>query len=253
MWLFLVDNVIDTKEILMKGIGTVIKSMQNKEHRKLLMVTDATNRTLINVAMLNHFLRVQGSSGIFITFDRPHQYIKKLLDINNINYDNLTFIDAISIISGNPSGQDNSMVRFINGPYKICLFDDFVARSYSKDGADQDVNLDELGFIMIDDISALCLYNKDSDVKKFIINFFTKVDGLDAFIVAFTLDANYNKELYRFVRRYCEKEIFINPDKQLVRETSLNPTKEGSGSTKHPLLKKKEYGSIIPRKQGVTS
>lgn len=243
--------MIDTKEILMKGIGTVIKSMQKKDHRKLLMVTDATNRTLINVAMLNHFLRVQGSSGIFITFDRPHQYIKKLLDINNINYDKLTFIDAISIISGNPSGQDSSMVKFINGPYKINLFDDFVARSYSRNGSGQEVNLDKLDFIMIDDISALCLYNKDSDVKNFIINFFSKVDGLDAFIVAFTLDANYNKELYQFIREHCEKEIFINPDKELVKETSLNPIKEASGIPK--LSQSKKYGSIIPGKQGAIS
>ena len=208
--IFPFDNVGETKDIFTKDIEDIIRSMKGQDQKKLLMITNVTNRTLINIATLKYFLKKHSSSGVFITFDRPHYSIKKLLDINNINHDKLTFIDAISLISDGGSGKSNNSILFTNGPHKIPLLEDLVARSYSINGSKNDIDLSELDFIIVDDISALSLYNPKEVVEKFIMDFFANVRSLNTFIVSLALDDNYNKGLHRFIGTHCEKEVLVD-------------------------------------------
>ena len=228
---------MEDNDTLKREIGEIINAMNNNKENKLMMITKATNRTMVNILLLHHFLNKEGASGVFITFDRPHQYIKKILEIQGIDHSNLTFIDAISMISGETVVQGDSSILFMNGPYRIPLFHDLVARCYSNDRHKKQIDLKEMSFIMIDDISALSLYNKDDTVRKFIRDFLSHIDPLDAFIVSFALDDNYNKELYTFIKEYCDTEVFINPDENVIIHRNQKPTKTIEKGTSHSRLK----------------
>ena len=241
---------MDDNYTLKREIGEIIKTMNVKKQNKLMMVTEATNRTMVNILLLNHFLKEEEASGVFITFDRPHQYIKKILEIRGIDHSNLTFIDAISLISGETAVQDDSSSLFMNGPYRIPLFHDLVARCYSNDRHKKQIDLKKMSFIMIDDISALSLYNKEENVKRFILDFLSHIEALDAFIVSFVLDDNYNKELYTFIKKYCDREVFIDPDENIIKSRNQRPVVKEieTGATRNRLksLVSRRSKIIIP-------
>ena len=212
------DNVTAINDKLYGEITNIIFKMESLNHRKLLFISDFQFRTKMNLMLLKFFLEDKKQRGLFITFDRPHQYISKILKNHNIDQEKLTFIDAVSFISGEVSQGRGKSVRFVRGPYQIGLFKNLVGRCFnSKDVSKQIVDIKDIDFIMIDDISALSIYNEMDEVKEFIENFYGFVDSLDTFVVALAMDANYNKEVYKVMSQHCEVEVLVNPSKFLVK------------------------------------
>ncbi len=218
--------MIQSNKEILAGIGKTIYSMEGSSQKNLMVITDYANRGLINLQLLKFFLQERKQTGVFITFDRPHQYISKLLKYNNINQEELTFVDAISLISGETSQSNGINVQFMKGPYQIGIFRNLVARGFGSEGKSRpEIELKNLDFIMIDDIAALTVYNDMASVKDFITTFLSTVEQLNTFLVALVIDANHNKEIYSMVHQYCDREVLVNVSKSTVKET-WNRTKE---------------------------
>ena len=194
--------------------------MEGSNQKNLLVVTDFANRGLMNLQLLKFFLQERKQTGVFITFDRPHQYISKLLKFNEINQEGLTFVDAISLISGETSKSSGISVRFMKGPYQIGIFKNLVGRGFGSEGKSMaEIELKNLDFIMIDDITALTVYNDMDSVKDFITTFLSTVEQLNTFLVGLVIDANHNKDIYSMVHQYCDREILVNVSRSTVKET----------------------------------
>lgn len=218
---------IDDK--LLTEIGRKISSMEKNNERKLLLLSNISNRTKINLVLLKYLLQNKKKTGLFITFDRPHQYISKLLKLNNITQENLFYIDAVSLISGESSKHGGINVKFMNGPYQISIFKNLVGRGFGPERKmTPAIDLKDIGFIMIDDISALEVYNDSSAVKEFVCNFYSVVDNLNTFTVSIVLDANYHKELYAIIGEFSDIELTVDPSNLLINEKKVEELSEKS-------------------------
>lgn len=199
-------------------IANLIYRVEGKESRKIMITTEFQFRTRMNLMLLKFYLLERKARGLFITFDRPHQYMSRLLDINKINQEKLTYIDAVSLISGEVSQGTGKNVRFVKGPYQIGLFKNLVGRCFNPtDPSRQIVDINNIDFIIIDDITALSIYNEHEEVEEFVDNFFAFSDSLNTFVVALALDAKYDGDIYNLMGEYCDDEILVDPANNTVR------------------------------------
>ena len=212
---------------ILNRIMAVLYSPEVVDKKKILVVSKYTERTRVNLMLLKFFLTEMNMRGIFITIDRPHQYIEYLLKLHGIPQDKLLYIDVVSRLSGEISLNDNSNVFFMDGPYEVGFLDkamdgccgpepviDGVSKNY--------VNLKEMDFILVDDIAALSKYLDDDGIKNFIDSYMISIRRLATVIAPLVLDINKNKEMYNILKRNCESIIFISLMKSMVKEIKNN-------------------------------
>jgi len=185
---------------------------------KVLVVSKYAERTRVNICLLKFFLHEMKQKGIFITIDRPHQYTASLLTIHGISQENLVYIDAVSRISGETEA-NVSNVRFINGPYEMNFLDDITAISFAGGAVKtKSIDLDEMNFILIDDIAALTKYQEADGVKKMIHSYIDSIERLNNITAPIVLDANQNRAIYEIIMNRCDRFLFINLSKSIFKE-----------------------------------
>ncbi len=215
----------ETKEITQRFME-FFYSANSPKNGKVLVVSKYTERTRINICLLKFFLHEMKQKGLFITVDRPHQYTASLLTIHGISQENLVYIDAISRISGEVEA-NVSNVKFINGPHEMNFLDDITSISYAAGAIKtQSINLDDMDFILIDDIAALTKYQEMDGVKKMIDSYMSHVEMLNDIVAPIVLDANRDRKIYEFVTQKCDRFLFINLSKLIFKEMK-KPTKIG--------------------------
>ena len=208
---------------IINRITALFYSPDTVDKRKILVVSKYTERTRVNLILLKFFLQEMNMRGIFITIDRPHQYIEYLLNLHGISQKKLLFIDVVSRLSGEIKPYDDSNVFFMDGPYEVGFLDKAMGGCYETDPVVGDipkdyVNLKEMDFILVDDIAALTKYLDDDGVKKFIDSYLTSIRRLATVTAPIVLDINKNKDMYNLLKKSCECVIFINLMKSLVKE-----------------------------------
>ncbi len=232
-----IDEIID-------GIMAVIYSPAVVDKKKILVVSKYTERTRVNLVLLRFFLEEMNMRGIFITIDRPHQYIEYLLKLHKIPQKKLLYIDVVSHLSGEVFLNDDSNVFFMDGPYEVGFLDDVMDGHFEPDSVSGGiqknyVNLKEMDFILVDDIAALSKYLDDDGIKKFIDSYLTSIRRLATVTAPIVLDINKNKDLYNLLKDNCECIIFINLMKSMVKEV-----KGGSKKSKKKVPMKVKSSSI---------
>ena len=232
-----IDEIID-------GIMAVIYSPAVVDKKKILVVSKYTERTRVNLVLLRFFLEEMNMRGIFITIDRPHQYIEYLLKLHKIPQKKLLYIDVVSHLSGEVFLNDDSNVFFMDGPYEVGFLDDVMDGHFEPDSVSGGiqknyVNLKEMDFILVDDIAALSKYLDDDGIKKFIDSYLTSIRRLATVTAPIVLDINKNKDLYNLLKDNCECIIFINLMKSMVKEVKCS-----SKNSKKKVPKKVKSSSI---------
>ena len=213
--------MVDMKDSLkiIQGITKILYSSEMVNQRKLLIVSKYNERTRVNLILLRYFLQEMNLRGIFITVDRPHQYIGYLLKLHGIPQKKLLFIDTVSNISGENYSDKGSNVCFMDGPYQVGFLDEIIDNCYEAgDIPKSNVDLKEFDFILIDDIAALAKYTDYDKMKELINSYLTSINRLDNLTAPIVLDINKNKELYEILKNNCEKIILINIMKSIVKE-----------------------------------
>ena len=100
-------------EDIINSLMAVLYSPEAVNNKKVLVVSKYTERTRVNLILLKFFLEEMKMRGIFITIDRPHQYIEYLLKLHGISQDKLLYIDVVSQLSGEILLHDDSNVFFM--------------------------------------------------------------------------------------------------------------------------------------------
>jgi len=231
-------------DVMINNMMTVIYSPEVVEKRKILVVSKYTERTRVNLILLKFFLEEMNLRGIFITIDRPHQYIEYLLKLHGISQKKLLYIDVVSRLSGHILPYDDSNVFFMDGPYEVGFLDQILDGCYENDPVVGDipknyVNLKEMDFILVDDIAALAKYLDDDGIKKFIDSYMASIRRLATVTAPIVLDINKNKDMYQLLKKSCEIIIFINLMKSIVKEVKLDSKsseKKVSKKAKSPFI-----------------
>lgn len=178
------------------------------DHRVALFNTNFTQKAKTNLLLLKGFMDIKGKKGLFVNLDRPHQYISYLLNMHDVNQENLWYIDTITNMSGQEKKQSDN-VSFIDDPFHIEeLFEKF--DSEVKTGLKDEFGfIENVDFILIDNISTMLDYNKIVKVDEFIRIFYDFIEEHPNLIGGMTIDSDSNPELNELVNGYFEFSIDV--------------------------------------------
>jgi hypothetical protein len=114
-----------------------------------------------------------GRPGLFISVDRPHQYMVHLLHMHRIDHRLLTFLDAVARFSA-----DRKLVManvgFLQGPRNIDTLPAML-RQLSTQGNEHGFDIGQCAFAMIDNLSTLLNFNNEQVVRSFLQEFLTSL------------------------------------------------------------------------------
>ncbi len=185
---------------LMNSIGDVI------EGGVVLIDAPSTQFVRINLVLLKGLIEDNGRSGIFISVDRPHQYMVHLMRMHQISLDKIAFIDVISRFSGDKKNEQAS-VGFVDGPFHIDSLPKAMENwSVVETGS---IHLSDCGFAMIDNIAALQVYNRNPAVELFINNFILTAKSQRSILIPMVLDRQRHGTLYQSAQRLSDIEVKV--------------------------------------------
>ena len=174
----------------------------------ILLDVKSTQFVRVNMLLLKALSNENGRSGMFISVDRPHQYMVHLLTMHQINVQGLIFIDAISQFAADCKVAPAN-VSFVDGPFHI---DDLpgAIKEWTLRSNGSSIDLKGCGFAMIDNLAALLTYNSFSSVEKFLHDFVNVISMNGRMAIPLVVDKERNQALYEMVRAVCKKEVNIN-------------------------------------------
>ncbi len=175
----------------------------------LLFDVASTQFVRMNLVILKGMLEERGMTGMFISVDRPHQYMVHLLRMHKISLDSVMFIDAIGRFSADRK-EAMASVGFVDAPFHIDTLP--VAMGSIGTKAGKKIDLDDLGFAMIDNLAALLPYNSYASVETFLRNFVGVMERKKGVIVPLVIDKEKNGLLYETARTMAVKEMDLKSD-----------------------------------------
>ncbi len=161
----------------------------------------------VNLMLLKGLSQDTHLPGVFVSVDRPHQYIVHLLSMHQIKAEQLVFIDAISRFSAD-SKVAQANVGFLDGPFHI----DRITTAFSQMRSLNDGTMPELKdvrFALIDNLSSLLTYNSFSSVEQFLTTFVRVFELQENVLIPLIIDSERSRPLYEVAKVLCAKEISI--------------------------------------------
>jgi hypothetical protein len=174
----------------------------------ILLDVKSTQFVRVNMLLLKALSDENGRPGMFISVDRPHQYMVHLLTMHQINVQGLIFVDAISQFSADCKvAQAN--VSFVDGPFHI---DDLpgAIKDWTLRTNGSSIDLKGCAFAMIDNLAALLPYNSFSAVESFLQDFVNVLSLNGRMAIPLVVDKERNQALYEMARALCKREVNIN-------------------------------------------
>jgi len=172
-----------------------------------LMVLDVrTTQFVVVELVLLKALIGDGNPGLFVSVDRPHQYMVHLLDMHGIEHTGVTFIDTVSQFASSDANRQ-AKVSFFKGPNNIDMLPSSLRERSSED---HNFDLAQCRFALIDNISNLLTFNSHQKVQRFIREF---VDLMaDRAAVLLVIDRQRNPNLYHSVLAMGGTELMLETE-----------------------------------------
>jgi hypothetical protein len=174
-----------------------------------LMVLDVRTTQFVRVELvLLKALLEEGRPGLFISVDRPHQYIVHLLTMHGIDCRNLTFLDAVAHFSAD-SHPASIKVGFLRGPRNIDTLPEALKNWSAVDGG-PGFDLGKCGFAVIDNLSTLLNFNSQHMVRSFLKDFISALGG--KVTVPLLVDRGRDPDLFQMIKELGAGEISLVPE-----------------------------------------
>jgi hypothetical protein len=216
----------DRDVTLVSKISGIVDGQENG--RRILLSVKYNQINRMNLILLRALLAEQRKRGLFVTVDRPHQYMSYLLAINKVPQDDLVFLDIISRFSGerqSPSEVDTSGGSAT--PFQVNDLITLLEHGGSNGGqGSAHVDFGLMDFVMIDNLGAMLMYNELGDVGTFIQRYLKLIERYGTIFTAIVIDVRSQTPLYNMIRGMCQKEFLVTDDGDLV------PMVAGAGETK---------------------
>jgi len=197
----------DTK--LVKNLVEELKKVDNPG--TVLLDTPTTQVAKTNFFLLQGLLDFEDKKGYFITLDRPHQNMAYLLDNHDINQKNIWYIDSVRHLSGKMK-IDRENVDFVDNAFQI---EGLAGVLNEEKGKRNDFGtLDDIDFILIDNLGPMLNYNNIEKIKDFVSSFEDIISSHDNLIGCLVMDSDSNEDLNRIIRRHVNNVIDIRKLKE---------------------------------------
>jgi hypothetical protein len=171
----------------------------------ILFDVPSTQFVRVNLMMLRGLSEERNLPGIFISVDRPHQYMIHLLSMHKIKADQLVYLDAISRFSADFKVA-NANVSYIDGPFRIDHLP-MAMNEWMKSGNGKTLSTGNCSFAIIDNLSTLLTYNSFNSVQIFLQNFLQTLHSSENMIIPLMIDSEKSGLLYETARTMCKVEI----------------------------------------------
>jgi hypothetical protein len=172
-----------------------------------------------NLMLLAGLSAEHGMPGIFISVDRPHQYMVHLLTMHQIRAEHITFIDAISRFSADFKIAPAN-VGFVDTPFHVDRLPQAIEK-WSASGNGHTPRLGDFEFAMIDNLAALLTYNSYSSVELFLRNFVTVLTAQKKVLIPIVIDSERSSLLYDTAKELCQSEVKMH-DSTFAISTSVD-------------------------------
>ncbi len=179
----------------------IVASLGENTTGPVLFDVNSTQFVRVNLVILKGLLLERKLNGLFISVDRPHQYMVHLMRMHQIGLDHLMFLDAIGRFSAD-NKIANAGASFVDAPFHI----DTLPAAIRTMGADK-MNLETCGFAMIDNLAAMLPYNSFSSVQAFLNMFVEVMTARGTTIVPLVVDKERCCGLYEAAKALAVKEI----------------------------------------------
>ncbi|MGM0405940.1 MAG: hypothetical protein ACQEQM_07355 [Thermoplasmatota archaeon] len=185
-------------------IDKIFKELKEIENRGAVVFNaNFTKIAKTNLLLLKGLMEIEGEKGLFVSLDRPHQYMSYLLKIHDVDQDDLWFIDAVTRMSGEKKNTEGN-VDFLEDAFHVGdLF------HYLKEHNGEFLRIDDIDFIVIDNIATMLNYNRTAKVKEFIIKFKEFTDKHPHVLAGVTIDPESNPELSEIINELFDYKIDI--------------------------------------------
>lgn len=188
----------------------IMASMGEGVSGLVLFDVNSTQFVRVNLVVLKGLLLQRGLNGMFISVDRPHQYMVHLLRMHKINLENLMFIDAIGRFSADRK-ECMASVGYVDSPFHIdtlpAAMSNMGNNGNNGSNGDKKVSIDTCGFAMIDNLAALLPYNSYTSVESFLRSFVGVMTSRGNTIVPLVVDKEKSGLLYETARSLATKEV----------------------------------------------
>jgi len=174
----------------------------------ILFDVPSTQFVKVNLMLLRGLCMERGLPGMFISVDRPHQYMVHLLTMHQIKADRLIYIDAISRFSADCKVAAAN-VGFVDGPFHIDRLPEAMSK-WGESSNGRSMSFSDCEFAIIDNLSALLTYNNFNSVELFLKNFVTAVEVSGKIRVPLIIDSEKYGLLYETAKKMCKGELHIN-------------------------------------------
>jgi len=170
-----------------------------------------TKMMKLNMLLLHLCLSKRKENGIYVSVDHPHSYTHMALKKMNTPEKGIIYVDAISKLAGT-MGED-SQVRFVTGGLTIPILDDLFSRAYQPEGSQMHfVRLEDLGFILFDNVNVAMQYASPDKVKKLMAGLVEQVKKYTTMKLFLILDPKTQPDMHQFLRAACEREMDIEDE-----------------------------------------
>lgn len=183
----------------------IMGAMEEGLSGPILFDVNSTQFVRMNLVLLKGLLEERGLSGMFVSVDRPHQYMVHLLRMHRINLDNLMFIDAIGRFSADRK-EAMAQVGYVDAPFHIDTLPDAIRGMGGNGTKNAEMNV---GFAMIDNLAALLPFNSYASVEAFLHSFVAVMTSKGNTLVPLVVDKERSGLLYETARSMAVKEINI--------------------------------------------
>ncbi len=168
-----------------------------KDYNCILLVENLKEYSNINLALLKYF-QSQKIPGIFVTVNKPVQDIIKTAKKNNIGIENVKFIDAITLQSGNIT--INQQVDYVESPKDLVELITLIEEEI--DG------MTEKFFLVFDSVSTMLVYNKKQSVEKFIHSLSGKIKSSECQGIIIAVESTEEETLHALAQ-FCDATIKV--------------------------------------------
>lgn len=192
----------------------------------LLVSAHHTQVARLNLILLKVLLDLRRLRGIFITIDRPHQYMTHLMRLHGVSQENLLYLDAISSHSADTK-TGTAVAGMLNGPFQIERLPSMLCGDGSAPGG-LPIDWSRVDFMLLDNLGTLLMYNTQKSVEEFTANFLAVLEVPRRRFTAFIVDASQRPDLYRLLEPRCPRTLAISQSFSVLDEgPRLQPTPMG--------------------------
>jgi len=180
-------------------------NIKDLEGNGLILATAPSDKIQkINTEILKSCVNKKGSSTVYVTIAKPYKTILNTLKKNNINTDNLFFIDCAT----SPITEGEEIKRV--GNVIFCSPQLLTNLSIALTNALQGLPKSNKRILIFDTVSTLMLYNKAIIVTRFMHILTEKLRRWDIKSIIFILEEETDKKTMSQICQFCDKCVKIN-------------------------------------------